>query len=290
MQHLNWSFGAIVDQQHILPAGIVDLVKQHKVLVIQNATISTQQELVEYAQSVGKLFPQVKYHKIDEVNKLDYYTGDTTGVDDLSTTTNTGPVGSVDAEDWHQDAASYSNRRMIGMATIQFDKQFDQTQIIGDTSFCNLKGIYDSLSLPMRQLLAGVTVEHTSAFFRNQHYFMSLAIMQALKTGDAKSIAMASINLKKHIPKPFVDKLVKDNNWLNFSPKDCPRILELTEAESRAIIDLLTQQINNSSWIYQHRWQPNQLVIWDNRYVLHRRIDNASINTRRNFWRVQIEI
>lgn len=290
MQQLNWSFGAVVDQQQVLPDQIIDLVQQHKVLVIQNADISTQQELVEYAHSVGKLFPQVKYHEIDKDVKLDYYTGDTLGVDDLSTDTSTGPVGSVDSEDWHQDAASYSNSRMIGVATIQFDKQFDQTQIIGDTSFCNLKGIYDSLSVPMQQLLAGVTVEHTSAFLRNQHYFMSLAMMKALKTGNIKSVAMASINLKKHIPKPFVDKLVKDGTWLNFSPKDSPRIPELTEAESCAIVDLLKQQINNASWIYQHRWQPNQLVIWDNRYVLHRRIDNASINTRRNFWRVQIEI
>lgn len=287
MQKLNWSFGTLVDQADISPEEIFALVEQHKVLVIQNACISDQQSLVEYAQSVGKLFPQVSYYNIDPTNRLEYYTDKNVGVDDLSGMTSPGPAGSVDIEDWHQDAATYSSRRMIGMASVQFDSA---GAIIGDTSFCNLKGIYDSLSVPMKQLLLSATVEHTSTFYRNQHYFLSSAMQHALKKGDIKSVAMAVLNFKKHMPAPLVDKFVVDDKWLNFSPKDNPRILELTEAENLAVVGMLKKQINNPVWIYQHRWQPNQLVVWDNRQVLHRRINNASVESIRNFWRVQIEI
>jgi taurine dioxygenase len=289
MQTLNWSFGAQLDAQSLEPSQVIDLLKKHKVLVVQNASINTQQCLVDYAQKIGKLFPQVSYYKITPTTELDYYTGSDIGVDDLTSVTAPGLPKSIDLNDWHQDGASYTDKRMIGIATVKFSKS-DGNELLGDTSFCNLKGIYDSLSDPIKNLLSQLEIEHTSTFYRNHHYYLSLAMQHALKSGNIKDVVAAIFKLKTHIPTPFVDKIVKNNDWLNFSPKDHPRLLNLSEAESDAIVNMLKQQLNNPAWIYQHRWRPDQIVIWDNRYVLHRKIDNAGINTTRKFWRVQIEV
>lgn len=42
------------------------------------------------------------------------------------------------------------------------------------------------------------------------------------------------------------------------------------EAESRALLDGLVEHATAEPHVYTHRWQPGQLVIWDNRCLLHR--------------------
>ena len=39
---------------------------------------------------------------------------------------------------------------------------------------------------------------------------------------------------------------------------------------SRALIDELTEDATASQHIYSHQWQAGDLVIWDNRCLLHR--------------------
>jgi taurine dioxygenase len=289
MKHLNRSFGVQINKDQIESiAQLKELVDTFKLVVVEDVDINSEQDLINFATAIGKLFPQVAYHDLTDTIKLDYYTGTQVGVDNLTMQTQSGLVNSVDMEDWHQDAASYSSKRMIGCAHVK--TSMDNNQCIGDTSFCNLQGIYYSLSECFQDFLKTLTVEHSSRFYYEQHYFISQTVQHALKSNNIKDVAMALAKLKSRIPRPFVDKFVKENNWINFSPKDEPKFLELSSAESFAICELFKKQIANPIWQYQHRWQSNQVVLWDNRCLLHRRIDNAGVDATRTFWRVQIEI
>ena len=44
----------------------------------------------------------------------------------------------------------------------------------------------------------------------------------------------------------------------------------MPDAESRRLLDELLAHTTRPECIYQHRWQPSDLVMWDNRCVLHR--------------------
>ncbi|MBJ7252295.1 MAG: TauD/TfdA family dioxygenase [Acetobacteraceae bacterium] len=62
----------------------------------------------------------------------------------------------------------------------------------------------------------------------------------------------------------------------------------MTEAESRALIDRLMAHATEDRFIYSHRWKPGDLLIWDNRAVLHRATPFASTTERRHMVRTTV--
>ncbi len=57
------------------------------------------------------------------------------------------------------------------------------------------------------------------------------------------------------------------------------------EAESRGLIDRLMALATQPAFTYAHRWRPHDLVIWDNRAVLHRATPFATTTERRHMVR-----
>ena len=62
----------------------------------------------------------------------------------------------------------------------------------------------------------------------------------------------------------------------------------MTEAESRALIERLMAHATEDRFIYSHRWSPGDLLIWDNRAVLHRATPFASKTERRHMVRTTV--
>jgi alpha-ketoglutarate-dependent 2,4-dichlorophenoxyacetate dioxygenase len=62
----------------------------------------------------------------------------------------------------------------------------------------------------------------------------------------------------------------------------------MTDAESRALIDRLMAHATEDRFIYSHRWSPGDLLIWDNRAVLHRATPFASTTERRHMVRTTV--
>ncbi|MCA3426063.1 MAG: TauD/TfdA family dioxygenase, partial [Roseomonas sp.] len=60
------------------------------------------------------------------------------------------------------------------------------------------------------------------------------------------------------------------------------------EAESRALIESLMAHATEDRFIYSHRWSPHDLLIWDNRAVLHRATRFASTTERRHMVRTTV--
>jgi alpha-ketoglutarate-dependent 2,4-dichlorophenoxyacetate dioxygenase len=60
------------------------------------------------------------------------------------------------------------------------------------------------------------------------------------------------------------------------------------EAESRKLIESLMAHATEDRFIYSHRWSPHDLLIWDNRAVLHRATPFASTTERRHMVRTTV--
>ncbi len=47
-------------------------------------------------------------------------------------------------------------------------------------------------------------------------------------------------------------------------------IIDMPQAEGRALLDELTEFATQQKYVYSHRWSVGDLVIWDNRCTMHR--------------------
>ena len=66
------------------------------------------------------------------------------------------------------------------------------------------------------------------------------------------------------------------------------RIEGWDEAESRALIDRLVGFATQARFVYSHRWAPGDVLVWDNRAVMHRATPFASGGERRRMVRTTV--
>ena len=53
------------------------------------------------------------------------------------------------------------------------------------------------------------------------------------------------------------------------------------DAEGRALLDRLLAYATRPELVYVHRWRAGDLVLWDNRCLLHRALRNSAMETER---------
>ena len=51
-------------------------------------------------------------------------------------------------------------------------------------------------------------------------------------------------------------------------------ILGMPEAEGAALLDELLEHTTKPEFVYAHRWRKGDLIMWDNRCLLHRAVAN----------------
>jgi len=58
-------------------------------------------------------------------------------------------------------------------------------------------------------------------------------------------------------------------------------ILGMPEAEGATLLDTLLRHVTQPRFVYTHRWRTRDLVMWDNRCLLHRAVANYDMNAHR---------
>jgi alpha-ketoglutarate-dependent taurine dioxygenase len=61
----------------------------------------------------------------------------------------------------------------------------------------------------------------------------------------------------------------------------CSHIVGMPEAEGRALLDELLAHATQDRFVYTHQWQPGDVVLWDNRCLLHRAVPNYAMGKSR---------
>ncbi|WP_399679036.1 TauD/TfdA dioxygenase family protein [Xenophilus sp.] len=167
------------------------------------------------------------------------------------------PIGLGDAGHfWHSDL-SYKDRPSLGSLL--------HAQILpaegGDTLFADQHAAYDALPEALKTAIAGLRAEHSY-----------LAKYEELRARSPWRPALTPAQLEE--VKPTVHPVVRTHpetgrKALFVSEHFTTRIVGLPEDESRAVLDELFALSTQPAFLYRHRWQPHDLVFWDNRSVMH---------------------
>jgi taurine dioxygenase len=131
----------------------------------------------------------------------------------------------------------------------------------GDTSFVSLHAAFDTLSSRMQGYLDGLLAVHDLARIAEMRW----------QGGSGGSEQLAEPLLaRKHAAHPVVSvHPVNGRRALNVSPTYTRFIEGLPMSESKAILDYLFVHLQRPEHAYRHRWVTGDLLVWDNRSVMH---------------------
>jgi alpha-ketoglutarate-dependent taurine dioxygenase len=123
----------------------------------------------------------------------------------------------------------------------------------GDTEFANMTLAYDALPAAMKRRIAGLRVVFRPAFDESRSAVDHPLVRTHPDTGS-KSLYIG--NHSTHI-------------------------LGLPEAQSAALLDRLLEHATQPRFVYVHRWRLGDLIMWDNRCLLHRAVANYAADKYR---------
>ena len=143
----------------------------------------------------------------------------------------------------------------------------------GETLFANAIAAYDSLPGEMKQRLAPL-----KGF--NCYLYDSPNVLRRVTEREANAPRAIHPVVRTH---PETGRKA-----IHVSRLSTDYIVGLDKDESDALLESLFATLEEDHFVYQHRWRPGDLVIWDNRCVMHARNDYDSVNERRLLRRIAV--
>jgi taurine dioxygenase len=153
---------------------------------------------------------------------------------------------------WHTDG---SWRRVTGQATIIYGELVPASG--GETHFCDMYGAYERLSPAWKERIAGWRAVHNLDFSRTRRHGVDL--MTEAQRREAPPV--------EH---PVVRVHGETGRTCLFLGDHAESIVGMPYDEGRALIDELNAMAVHADLSYEHRWTPHELLVWDNRCLMHR--------------------
>jgi alpha-ketoglutarate-dependent 2,4-dichlorophenoxyacetate dioxygenase len=257
IQKLHDDFGARVtgiDLRSPLPEGALDEIRnaidEYSFLHFPDQPFDDDRQLA-FTRMLGE--PEENHVSLGEEGKVTYF----------------GTIGNVQADGsklgnkdrktifltgnnmWHSDS---SFRKVPAFVSIMC--AYEVPEEGGLTEYVSERAAYDRLSDETKERIDPLVVIHDYVFSRSK------------VAPDAVSPSLAD-----SLP-PIGQKLVRRNPKLGaknfYVGSHAKAIGGWSDEDSRALIDELQEKATRPEYVYSHRWQPGDLVIWDNRCLLHR--------------------
>ena len=144
----------------------------------------------------------------------------------------------------------------------------------GETEFADMGAAYDALPAELKARIDNLYAEHSAVYSRRRAGY-----------SDFSEADKRFMNSAVH---SVVQKHPSTGRACLFMGAHAELIKELPRDEGRALLDELLEHAAQPCFVYSHRWAVGDLVIWDNRRVLHRRSGNYLSDERRSMRRTTV--
>jgi alpha-ketoglutarate-dependent 2,4-dichlorophenoxyacetate dioxygenase len=126
----------------------------------------------------------------------------------------------------------------------------------GDTEFADMRAAYDALDDEMRTVVRDLVCEHSQIHSRGILGFTDFTEEERRKWAP--------------VPQRLVRRHPVTGRKSLFLSAHAGAIVGWPVPEARALLRDLTEHATQRDFVHAHRWRQFDLVIWDNRVVMHR--------------------
>ena len=162
-----------------------------------------------------------------------------------------------DTDVWHTDVTFKSDP---AFTSILYSKIIPPTG--GDTLWCSLSAIYESLPNDMKKYLESLRAVHDMGDFRN-NFINEDNIESAHKLNEGYKKFGNAVHpvIKKH---PITNKKL-----LYINPGFTSQIVGMNMTDSNNLLSYLFNFMNKPEFQIRFKWSANTVAIWDNRCTMH---------------------
>ena len=171
---------------------------------------------------------------------------------------------------WHSDASF----RAVGAGYTLLHSRINPTKG-GNTEFADMRAAYDALDDATKAEVEDMIVEHSIVYSREQ---IGFAVQ-----GDGNPDNLRPVKHRLVITHP-----VTGRKSLYLS-SHIGSIVGWPIPEARAFLRDLTEHATQRKFVYSHKWEVNDLVMWDNRTVMHRATRFDDLKEKRDLRRTSIK-
>ncbi|MBN6207489.1 TauD/TfdA family dioxygenase [Ralstonia pickettii] len=222
----------------------------HKVLVLREQNIT-----VKEFSAFGKIFGSAEEHHVLAMRHPEIST-----LTVLSNQSEIGrnPVMKYFGDGWHADS---SYKAIPANATMLLGTEIPDEG--GDTLFANVEAAFDDLPELMKAKLRTMRMRHQYRW--SPHREDPWARWKFVGEVERRSTP--------EVVHPLVRKHPETGKeTLHIAPRIIGSVIGVEGMDwdsSNALIDDLMGHITSEQYLYRHRWMPNDVIVWDNRCLLH---------------------
>ncbi|WP_374631225.1 TauD/TfdA dioxygenase family protein [Ferrovibrio sp.] len=176
---------------------------------------------------------------------------------------------------WHSDL-SYKEEPSLG--SLLHAQELPATE--GDTIFANMYLAYETLPDPIKQRIEGRRAVHSYTLKYDDLRARSNA-RNALTPEQLAQVAPVSHPIVRVHPETGRKALFVSEGF-------AARIEGLPEGESDELLKFLFAHSTRPEFLYRHKWQPGDLLFWDNRATIHLAV-GCPPDQRRTLYRTTVK-
>jgi len=235
----------------------------HSVLVFRDQRL-TPHELLAAVSLFGEVFPQHNSRfalpdcpLVNYISNQDFY-----------------PDGRryIPGEGFHTD---HSNAVCPPKATVLHAVSLPNRG--GDTQYVNMRVAYDELPNETKERLAGLSAIHV---YQSRH--------------STRKLMELSPERRDRVPEAVIHPVVRihpenGRKAIYINPIRIEGIVGMPEAEALALLSDLLEHATQAKYQYRHEWRPGDVVMWDNRALLHKANGDYDMTQLRYLYRIMLQ-
>ena len=141
-----------------------------------------------------------------------------------------------------------------------------------DTEYADMRAAYDALSAERKAQIEHFKAEHSIFYSRSKI---------GMKMSDWSADAMKT---RPPVIHPLVRTHPRTGRKSLYLASHASHIIDMPVETGRALIEELTEYATQRQFVHAHKWQPGDLVMWDDSWTMHRAVPYSGTEARVLRW------